>query len=122
LRPSRIPVAQSGCGVGRQSLNASYGWRFVQAKRMIKKANPVDDFINRVRSHPAFQTGAWVRRIDDLEAVLLALFVSDDEWAIEMSDKIRDVIERKHISVERRIALIQQILRAGRIHVFGNVA
>ena len=89
---------------------------------MIEKAHPVDDFITRVRSHPAFQTGAWVRRIDDLEAVLLALFVSDDEWAIEMSDKIRDVIERKHISVERRIALIQQILRAGRIHVFGNVA
>ena len=51
-----------------------------------------------------------------------ALFVSDDECAIEMSDKIRDVIERKHVSVEKRIALIQQILRAGRIHVFGNVA
>ena len=89
---------------------------------MIEKAHPVDDFINKVRSHPAFQTGAWVRRIDDLEAVLRALFVSDDEHAIEMSDKIRDVIERKHISVEKRIALIQQILRAGRIHVFGNVA
>ena len=89
---------------------------------MIEKANPVDDFINRVRSHSAFQTGVWVRRIDDLEAVLRTLFVSDDEWAIKMSDKIRDVIERKHISVEKRIALIQQILRAGRIHVFGNVA
>jgi hypothetical protein len=89
---------------------------------MIEKAHPVDDFINRVRSHPAFQTGVWVRRIDDLEAVLRALFVSDDECAIEMSDKIRDVIERKRISVEKRIALIQQILRAGRIHVFGNVA
>ena len=81
----------------------------------------VDDFINRVRSHPAFQTGAWVRRIDDLEAVLRALFVSDDEHAIEMSDKIRDVIERKHVSVQRRMVMIQQILRAGRIHVFGNV-
>ena len=89
---------------------------------MIEKAHPVDDFINKVRSHPAFQTGAWVRRTDDLEAVLRALFVSDDECAIEMSDKIHDVIERKHISVEKRIALIQQILRAGRIHVFGNVA
>ena len=89
---------------------------------MIEKAHPVDDFINKVRSHPAFQTGAWVRRTDDLDAVLRALFVSDDECAIEMSDKIHDVIERKHISVERRIALIQQILRAGRIHVFGNVA
>ena len=30
------------------------------AKRMT-----VDDFIYRVRSHPAFQTGAWVRRTDD---------------------------------------------------------
>ena len=89
---------------------------------MIEKAYPVDDFISRVRSHPAFQTGAWVRRIDDLEGVLRALFVSDDEHAIEMSDKIRDVIERKHILVEKRIALIQQILHAGRIHVFGNVA
>ena len=89
---------------------------------MIEKAHPVDDFINKVRSHPAFQTGAWVRRTDDLDAVLRALFVSDDECAIEMSDKIHDVIERKHISVEKRIALIQQILRAGRIHVFGNVA
>ena len=82
----------------------------------------VDDFINRVRSYPAFQTGAWVRRADDLEAVLRDLFVSDDERAIEMSDKIRDVIERKHMSVEKRIALIQQILRAGRIRMFGNVA
>ena len=89
---------------------------------MIEKAYPVDDFISRVRSHPAFQTGAWVRRIDDLEAVLRALFVSDDECAIEMSDKIRDVIERKHVSVEKRMALIQQILRAERLHVLGNVA
>jgi hypothetical protein len=32
------------------------------------------------------------------------------------------VIGRKHVSLEKRIALIQQILRAGRIHVFGNVA
>jgi hypothetical protein len=62
-----------------------------------------------------------VRRADDLEAVLRALFVSDDERAIEMSDQIRGVIERKHVSVEKRIALIQQILHAGRIHVFGNV-
>jgi hypothetical protein len=39
-----------------------------------------------------------------------------------MSDKIRDVIERKHVSVQRRMVMIQQNLRAGRIHVFGNVA
>jgi hypothetical protein len=59
-------------------------------------------------------------RIDDLEVVLRALFVSDDERAIELSDQIRGVIERKHVSMEKRIAMIQQILRAGRIHVFGN--
>ena len=87
---------------------------------MSEKAYTVDDFIKRVRSHPAFQTGVWVRRIDDLEAVLRALFVSDDERAIEMSDQIRGVIERKHVSVERRIVMIQQILHAGRIHVFGE--
>ena len=62
-----------------------------------------------------------MRRFDDLEAVLRGLFVSDDERAIEMSDKIRDVIERKHVSVQRRMVMIHQILRAGRIHVFGNV-
>jgi hypothetical protein len=90
------------------------------AKRMSEKAYTVDDFISRVRSYPAFQTGAWVRRADDLEAVLRALFVSDDERAIELSDQIRGVIERKHVSVEKRIAMIQQILRAGRIQVFGN--
>jgi hypothetical protein len=88
---------------------------------MIQKAHTVDDFLDKVRSHSAFQTGAWVRRIDDLEAVLRALFVSDDERAIEISDKIRGVVERKHTSVEKRIAMIQQILRAGRIHVFGNM-
>jgi hypothetical protein len=68
------------------------------AKRM---SETVDDFINRVRSHPAFQIGAWVRRTDDLEAVLRALFLSDDECAIELSDQIRGVIERKHVSVEK---------------------
>jgi hypothetical protein len=48
-------------------------------------------------------------------------FVSDDERAIEMSDEIRGVIGRKHVSLEKRIVMIQQILRAGRIHVFGNM-
>jgi hypothetical protein len=88
------------------------------AKRM---SGTVDDFINRIRSHPAFQTCAWVRRADDLEAVLRALFASDDERAIEISDQIRGVIERKHVSVKWRVVMIQQILHAGRIHVFGNV-
>src|SRR3974377_1241081 len=35
-----------------------------------------------------------LRRADDLEAVLRDLFASDDERAIEMSDQIREVIER----------------------------
>ena len=45
-----------------------------------------------------------MRRIDDLEAVLRGLFVSEDERAIKMSDKIRDAIERKHVSVQRRMS------------------
>jgi hypothetical protein len=79
-------------------------------------AHLVDDFIAKLRSHSAFQAGPWPRRIDDLEAVLQGLFSSDNEHAIEMSDEIRDVIERKHISMERRIAMIGRILRAGSIH------
>ena len=63
----------------------------------------------------------WVRRVDDLEAVLHALFVSDDERAIEMSDEVRSVIERKHVSLEKRIVMIQQILRAGSIHVLEDL-
>jgi hypothetical protein len=66
------------------------------------------------------QGGPWPQRIDDLEAVLRALFVSDDEHAIEMSDEIKSVIERKHVAMEKRIAMIQQILRARSIHVFGR--
>ena len=77
----------------------------------------VDDFIGKVRSHYAFQTDRQVRRIDDLEAVLRALFVSDEVHAIEMFDKIRSAIERKHMSMKSRIAIIQGILRAGRIHL-----
>ena len=75
------------------------------AKRMIdKKTTYLDNFIVKVRSHHAFQTGAWVKRIDDLSGVLRTLFASDDERAIEMSDQIRGVIERKHMAMERRIA------------------
>jgi hypothetical protein len=81
-----------------------------------KKASIVDDFIRRLRSQPAFQAGPWPKRIDDLEAVLQGLFSSDNEHAIEMWDEIRGVIERKHISMERRIATIGRILRAGSIH------
>ena len=72
-----------------------------------------------LRSHVRF---AWRRRIDDFDKVLQALFISDNERAIEMFDEIRGVIERKHITMEKRIAMIGRILRAGRIHVFGDVA
>ena len=101
---------------------------FLLAKLMSEKKEPyvVDDFMNKIRSHPgciaAMQTDpTWVRRVDDLEAVLHALFVSDDGRAIEMSDEVRSVIERKHVSLEKRIAMIQQILRAGSIHVLGDL-
>ena len=82
-----------------------------------KKTNIVDDFIAKVRSHRAFQTGPWPQRIDDLEVILQALFVSDDERAIEIFDEIQKVIERKHMAMENRIAIIQGILRAGRIYL-----
>ena len=52
------------------------------------KAHLVDDFIAKLRSHPALQAGPWPKRIDDLEAVLQGLFASDQERAIEMSDEI----------------------------------
>jgi hypothetical protein len=90
------------------------GGALVLAKRM-KKADIVDEFMKRLRNHPALQIAP--RLIDDLEAVLHALFVSDDERAIEMSDEIRGVIERKHMTVEKRVAMIQRILREGRIYI-----
>jgi hypothetical protein len=46
---------------------------------------------------------------------LQGLFISDNERANEMFDEIRGVIERKHVSMQRRIAMIQRILRAGSI-------
>ena len=90
------------------------------------KAHIVEGFMDKIRSYPgciaAMQTDpTWVRRVDDLEAVLHALFVSDDGRAIEMSDEVRSVIERKHVSLEKRIVMIQQILRAGSIHVLGDL-
>jgi hypothetical protein len=57
------------------------------------------------------------QRIDDLEAVLRSLFASDDEQAIEMSDEIRDVLERKHVMMEKRITILDKILRRVGIHV-----
>jgi hypothetical protein len=79
-----------------------------------KKTNIVDDFILKLRSYPALQAH-WV--VDDLEVVLEALFHSDDERAIEISDEIRDVIERKHLSIQRRIAMIEEILQVRSIHL-----
>jgi hypothetical protein len=73
------------------------------------KIDIIDDFISKVQSHPSAMKKA--QRIDDLEAVLRALFVSDDEQAIEMSDKIRDVLERKHVIMEKRISMVEKILR-----------
>jgi hypothetical protein len=60
---------------------------------MIEKKKPdiIDDFISKVQSHPSAMKKA--QRIDDLEAVLRTLFALDDEQAIEMSDKIRDVLD-----------------------------
>ena len=77
----------------------------------------IDDFIRKVRSHPAFQTSPWPQRIDDLQALLQNLFVSDNERAIEIFDEVRGVIERKHLTMERRLALIEEILRVGRFHL-----
>jgi hypothetical protein len=57
------------------------------------------------------------QRIDDLEAVLRSLFASDDEQAIEMSDEIRDVLERKHVMMEKCITILDKILRRVGIHV-----
>jgi len=83
-----------------------------------KKTYIVDDFIAKLRSHPALQATPGRKRIvDDLEAVLEALFLSDNERAIEISDEIRGVIDRKHVAMEKRIAMIQQILREGRVHL-----
>ena len=80
-----------------------------------KKTDIIDDFISKVQSHPSAMKKA--QRIDDLEAVLRALFVSDDEKAIEMSDKIRDVLERKHVIMEKRISMVEKILRSRGIHL-----
>ena len=80
-----------------------------------KKTDIIGDFIIKVQCHPAAMQRA--QRIDDLEAVLRTLFASDDERAIEMSDKVRSVIERKHVTLEKRIRMLEKILRDGGIHV-----
>jgi hypothetical protein len=80
-----------------------------------KKTDIIDDFVKKVQSHAAAMRKA--QRIDDLEAVLRTLVASDDERAIEMSDKIRDVIERKHLAMEKRLSMLEKILRQGGIHV-----
>jgi hypothetical protein len=63
---------------------------------MIEKKTDVDDFMNEVRNHIAgLRTEPkWAQSVDDLEAVLRALFISDDARAIEMSDEVRRVIWR----------------------------
>jgi hypothetical protein len=52
----------------------------------------------------------------DFGKALHALFFSDDERAIELSDQVRRVIERKHVSLKKRMATIQQILPASGVH------
>jgi hypothetical protein len=74
-------------------------------------------FLNKVRAYPALQSGPWPRRIDDFEKALQALFISDNDRAIEMFDEIRGVINRKYVSMEKRIAMTRQILRSGSIHL-----
>lgn len=73
-----------------------------------KKTDIIDDFISKVQSHPTAMKKA--QRIDDLEVVLCTLFASDDERAIEMSDKIRDVLERKHMTMDKRISMLENVL------------
>jgi hypothetical protein len=86
-----------------------------------KKPFIVDDFIAKLRSHPALQASPGRKRIvDDLGAVLEALFLFDNERAIGISNEIRGVIEHKHVSMQRRIAMIQRILQAGNVRLPGT--
>ena len=89
----------------------------VLVKPMIhkRKTDIIDDFISKVQSHASAMKKA--QRIDDLEAVLRTLFASDDEQAIETSDKIHDVLERKRLTIEKRISMIETILRKGGIYL-----
>jgi hypothetical protein len=82
----------------------------------------VDDFMNEVRRYiDAMQTKPmWAQHVDDLEAVLRALFVSDDARAIEMSDEIRRVIWRKRVTLKKRLLVVESILRKGSVNVFAD--
>jgi hypothetical protein len=62
----------------------------------------------------------WAQRVDDLEAVLRALFVSDDARAIEMSDEVRRVIWRKRVTLKKRLLMVDNILRKGGVNVFAD--
>ena len=57
---------------------------------------------------------------DDLEAVLRALFVSDNARAIEMSDEVRRVIWRKRVTLKKRLLMVENILRKGGVNVFAD--
>jgi hypothetical protein len=87
-----------------------------------KKAHIVDDFMAGVRNHiAAAETNPmWAQRVDDLEAILRALFVSDDARAIEMSDEVRRVIQRKRVALKKRLLMVETILRKGEINVFAD--
>jgi hypothetical protein len=90
--------------------------------KLVMKIHIVDDFIDKIRRHPVYIAAiqadpSSALRVDDFERALHALFASDDERAIELSDQVRRVIERKHVSLKKRMATIQQILRASSVHV-----
>lgn len=58
----------------------------------------------------------WAQRVGDLEAVLRALFVSDNARASEMSDVY--VIRLRRVTLKKRIVMVENILRKGGVNVF----
>ena len=80
----------------------------------------VPPFPKRARSHiAAVQINPmWAQRVGDLEAVLRALFVSDNARASEMSDVVRHVIRLRRVTLKKRIVMVENILRKGGVNVF----
>ena len=76
--------------------------------------------MTEVRSHiAAVQINPmWAQRVGDLEAVLRALYVSDNARASEMSDVVRHVIRLRRVTLKKRIVMVENILRKGGVNVF----